>query len=59
MKESRIYFVTSKLIYSESSSPAVMYWEGALAPEDRKAPEYLQMEANYHKTKKNKQKKTH
>ncbi len=25
----------------DSSSPAVMYWEGALAPEDRKAPEYL------------------
>lgn len=30
-------------------SPAVMYWEGALAPEDRKAPEYLQMEEHYHK----------
>lgn len=40
-------FVKSQ--HTESLLPAVMYWEGALAPEDRKAPEYLQMETNeYH-----------
>lgn len=38
---------TFRTLISEGSAslvPAVMYWDGALAPEDRRAPAYLQGE---------------